>query len=79
MEVNDIELPPPPLPPSIPTANETLLGEKVRKKIDEVIAASNKVRDHVDIREMASKLKFLAAEKGVQIEISDANTSNQEG
>jgi hypothetical protein len=79
MLLNDTELPPPPLPPAIPTANETLLGEKVRKKFYEVIAASNEVMDHVDIREMASKLKSLAAEKGIQIEISDANTSNREG
>ncbi len=46
-----------------------------------MIAASNGVMGHADIREMASKLKSLAAEKGIQIEISDASTtsSNQEG
>ncbi len=33
IEINDIDLPPPPLPPAIPSAFETLLGEKVRKNL----------------------------------------------
>ncbi len=54
---------PVPEPVPLPTANKTLLGEKAKK----VAAASNEVFLHVDNKEMASKLKSLAAGKGIQI------------
>jgi hypothetical protein len=72
-EVADIDLPPPPLAPSVPEAGNTALGRTVKQKFDEAISAGDDVLNEEDFLELAEKFQRIAQQKGITIAFNNNN------
>lgn len=72
-EVADIDLPPPPLAPSVPEPGNTALGRTVKRKFDEAITAGDNMLNEEDFLELAEKFQRIAQQKGITIAFNNNN------
>ena len=64
----DIDLPPEPQPPTVPTVSQTALGRTIKRKFNEVIAAVESTGDAInddDFNAITSNFKKLCERRGV--------------
>jgi hypothetical protein len=72
-EVADIDLPPPPLAPSVPEPGNTALGRSVKRKFDKAITAGDNVLSEEDFLELVEKIQHIAQQKGITIAFNNNN------
>jgi hypothetical protein len=72
-EVADIDLPPPPLAPSVPEPGNTALGRTVKRKFDKAIMVGDNLLNEEDFLELAEKYQRIAQQKGITIAFNNNN------
>jgi hypothetical protein len=69
-DMEDIDLPPPPLSPKVPGVDQTALGRSVKRKFTEAIAATanSDVVNEEDFNEIAGQFKQICDRRGLNLE-----------